>query len=168
MPSATIKLNVRSFCENTSPATPTPPPGPYIGIDTPTFGLNPGGQPLDGGGKVVITTESGESFIKVKGAGQGGVNGAMELVFQITSAVSGETYVPQAIVFANKEGTSTADLSAGAVDAANNTITANDTRATGRKSDGTLPQWEYYIQVRRASDLKLGWIDPGIENSDES
>lgn len=155
MPTATINLTVQSssFAINTS-ATPA---APYTNIGTTAFAVDGQGHNQDANGKVEIVTEGGESFIKVKSPGNG-VGPGMNLILQILSDSTTVTFTPLAVVFVGKAPPSS-DIS-GAI--GTNSITVVDSGST------TRPQWEYYIQIQKGSDTtQVGWIDPGIENSDE-
>lgn len=152
-----VTVDASTFVVNNS--TTTPPTGPFTTIASMAFQVV-GGKTQDGNGKVVIVTEGTESYLKVKSPGQGNGPG-MNLVFVIASNDSSVSFSPKQIVFVGKAPPAT-DLSNGGVNSTANSITAVDSGNT------TRAQWEYYIQIQKGSDAtKVGWIDPGIENSDE-
>jgi hypothetical protein len=95
----------------------------------------------------------------------------VDLVFTIVNGLAGSTDVfwPAGIAFVGAPGNTdpTGGYNFAKATCAGPVLTVTD-RNTTHGPGAAAPRWEAYLTVVRLSDLALGVIDPGIENSDDA
>ncbi len=159
---AIIILAVTTFVANPS-ATPV---APYCDISAPTFQMGPGNSgPADAGGQAEITSD-GTIVVTRRNQAQSPI----KLEF---AAGHGVDYQAVGIAFVQHRGTEDPD---GTLNFRNRSkqgkkFTVDNywvTRGKRNHPDGTnhAPNWKYFVRIKVGD--QFGWIDPGIENSDEN
>ena len=95
----------------------------------------------------------------------------VDLVFTIANGIAGSTDVfwPSGIAFVGAPGNTdpTGGYNFSKATCLDDTLTVTDSNTT-HGPGAAAPVWEAYITVVRLSDLAMGVIDPGIENSDDA
>ena len=182
MPStALINLTVTSFVENTS--TSNPPTGSFCAVNAPSIQDNGNGQvgidPSDantiwvngtpGKGGQPVTLQF--TLISSPPTPRGFALVALGVVFNLTRPPSGVTFPGQGPAPAqngsNNFNTISPTNPVSAVISFKDIYASHGNRGSGTNPSNASPRWKFYIQVRDTVSDKVGWIDPGIENSDD-
>ncbi len=159
---AIILIAVTAFVANPAPT----PVAPFCDITSPTFQTGPGNQgPAGASGQVGITAD-GTIVVTRRNPAQSPI----KLEF---AAGPGVDYEAIGIVFVQERGAEDPDgtLNFRNRGEAGKKFSVDNfwiTRGKRNNPDGSnlAPNWKYYLRVKVGN--QFGWIDPGIENSDEN
>jgi hypothetical protein len=158
--SAQINLNVTSFVANSSNPPNGAPSGPFCTIDSPLL-------VRDADGSVSIDADD-RTLIRVNRGRHG--NSPVTLTFTIGP---GTAFTPKQIVFVQSNGGGDSDGATNfrdrnpsdqTISVRNHWVHRGRRRGAGGRNEA--PRWKYFIRVQNSAGA-FGWIDPGVENSEQ-
>lgn len=166
---ASIDVTVTAYRASVLSSPAGAPASAFCTINPPTLSIGANGQPEDASNQVGIDPADNR-MIWVQRKNE--ARASLALQFNIISP-AGASLTPIRMVFTQTQGSDDADGSLNFPatkhlrERASITV-VDDYRSKGKRADNSIPRWKYFIQVADSVSNTTGWIDPGIENSDEN